>query len=65
MLDGDFPPPQAGWHAPQLHQSIYYSAIPVMTIGCSTIPVMTVGCICPAGANKDCENPICPRKAPK
>lgn len=21
-----------------------------------------VGCICPAGANKECENPDCPRK---
>lgn len=20
------------------------------------------GCICPAGANKDCESPVCPRK---
>lgn len=22
------------------------------------------GCVCPPGANKDCENPFCPRKAP-
>ena len=22
------------------------------------------GCICPPGANKDCQNPLCPRKAP-
>ncbi len=22
------------------------------------------GCICPPGANRDCENPFCPRKAP-
>ena len=22
------------------------------------------GCICPPGANKDCENPACPRKDP-
>jgi hypothetical protein len=25
----------------------------------------TVGCICPPGANKDCENPACPRKPHK
>lgn len=23
-----------------------------------------VGCICPPGANKECENPVCPRKNP-
>ena len=23
-----------------------------------------IGCICPAGANKDCERPDCPRKNP-
>ena len=22
------------------------------------------GCICPPGANKECENPLCPRKPP-
>ena len=22
-----------------------------------------MGCICPPGANRDCENPLCPRKA--
>lgn len=21
-----------------------------------------MGCVCPPGANKDCENPICPRR---
>ena len=25
-------------------------------------PVPAMGCICPPGANKDCENPLCPRK---
>jgi hypothetical protein len=24
--------------------------------------VMSAGCICPPGANKECENPTCPRK---
>jgi hypothetical protein len=34
-----------------------------------TVPVFVhgainpVGCICPPGANRDCENPACPRKA--
>lgn len=26
------------------------------------LPQTPVGCICPAGANKDCERPDCPRK---
>ncbi len=28
------------------------------------ITAPTMGCICPPGANKDCENPICPRRNP-
>lgn len=31
----------------------------------NTLPMIQHGCICPAGANKDCENPVCPRKAPR
>jgi hypothetical protein len=32
-----------------------------------TIPYVppVMGCICPPGANKDCENPTCPRRGPK
>lgn len=26
------------------------------------LPMMPTGCICPPGANKECENPTCPRK---
>lgn len=26
------------------------------------LPLSTQGCICPAGANVQCQNPICPRK---
>ena len=26
------------------------------------IYMVPTGCICPPGANKECENPICPRK---
>lgn len=26
------------------------------------IPMIQSGCICPPGANRDCENPSCPRK---
>lgn len=28
-------------------------------------PSPVMGCVCPPGANRDCENPACPRKAPK
>lgn len=27
-----------------------------------TLMALPVGCICPPGANKECENPSCPRK---
>lgn len=32
--------------------------------GCANIArhVYPLGCVCPAGANLQCENPLCPRK---
>lgn len=33
---------------------------PPMQFGRTEAP--HAGCVCPAGANKDCENPMCPRK---
>lgn len=40
---------------------------PVMCTLCRqpTPPAPIMGCICPPGANKDCENPLCPRKGYK
>lgn len=28
------------------------------------VPMALMGCVCPPGANKDCENPMCPRRNP-
>lgn len=28
-----------------------------------SVQINPMGCICPPGANKDCESPVCPRKA--
>ena len=33
-------------------------------IAAAAMPAPRMGCICPPGANKDCENPLCPRKNP-
>lgn len=52
---GDFPP-GGHWPAPQLipQPTTYWPmALP---------SIQQIGCICPAGANKDCESPVCPRK---
>lgn len=35
---------------------------PTTSVPIFTIPSTPLGCICPAGANRDCENPTCPRK---
>ena len=45
------------------HWPNYYPPAQPATFQVTTTPV--VGCVCPPGANKDCENPLCPRKAPK
>lgn len=36
-----------------------------MEYGRLDLPLVQRGCICPPGSNRDCENPLCPRKAPK
>ena len=30
--------------------------------GCRPVEFASMGCICPPGANKECEAPLCPRK---
>lgn len=30
-----------------------------------SLPQQPIGCVCPPASNLTCENPICPRKAPK
>ena len=40
------PPPQ--WPHPYYWQQV--------------VPGAQIGCICPPGANKECQNPTCPRK---
>lgn len=37
--------------------AVYQPPVPVPTIS-------LIGCVCPVGANKECENPCCPRKNP-
>lgn len=44
-------------HCAYCHQFLWPAAQPTNAL---SGPVM--GCICPPGANKECENPICPRK---
>lgn len=51
-----------GAHETAAHESMFpYPQQPVVSPVLS--PVM--GCICPPGANKECENPACPRKPVK
>lgn len=50
-----YTPPTAG----NIPWPYYPSENPMPTYMPFTIPV---GCICPPGANKECENPTCPRK---
>ena len=35
---------------------------PRFTLQYSPAQVPAMGCICPPGANKECDNPLCPRK---
>lgn len=42
----------------------FYQPMPRPADGVFTIPQTShqMGCICPPGANRDCEAPLCPRK---
>lgn len=39
-----------------------YPSYSILRQGFAEPAPMQVGCICPPGANRDCENPACPRK---
>lgn len=53
MPTGDFPPFPYYW--PYAYPQPPYPPT----------PTITTGCVCPPGANKDCEAPLCPRKGIK
>lgn len=53
-----------GWHPTAAAHAPVYQQMPRPTDGAFTIPYVQshAGCICPPGANRDCEAPLCPRK---
>lgn len=62
------PVPGSAADVPCVHGVYGYCAMCHMGVWPSqpvTTPVgapLPMGCICPPGANKECENPMCPRK---
>ena len=65
LSDGGFSCPNCGmWvYSHQVHEC-HAPWPPNFPIPQTYIP-QPMGCICPPGANKECENPLCPRKMPK
>lgn len=51
--------PEPGWWGQWPNWSQQLPVLPPQPV---FSPAVVQGCVCPPGANKDCENPSCPRR---